>query len=244
MNLKLLFIGVFLIANAFAEGEDIGMLVLVDRDPLFTDDHPEVSQKLLELKEAREKKWPSPAEHRSRALAQRTATIEAMRTSGYVPISDRAANNWPTRIFYFLFPLLSSSLENITPELGYEPMSLAGTPFEDVQARAFGTTDSDDKIHSLLYRFKIPELGYVYLTEESYSTSIGVGYRAIMHPLGNIIINGEPATFVVLKSNSGDGNTSVELVVDGRLLGLSVHEPLEPGDKKLALFKDLASYLN
>lgn len=64
MNLKLLFIGVFLIANSLAYGEDTGMLVLVDRDPFFTDDHPEVSQKLKELTEAHEKKLPSPAEQR------------------------------------------------------------------------------------------------------------------------------------------------------------------------------------
>lgn len=240
MNIKHFFCCVFFLANglAFANENDSGMVVLVDRVPINVNELDEREKRIAIDLYNRDKlnRRSNSAEHREQSRMWRSTRIESMSTNGYIVAPEQAVNA--------LYPAFEDSLEDLAPELGYEPMSLKGTPFDGVPTAVWGKPEEGGGIHSILYQFDFPQLGKVYLSEFSYSTSPITSYAAVVQPFGNIIINGQLATLYVYKADSGEGYSQVEVAIDGRLLELTVLEALEPGNEKLQVFKDLASYLN
>ena len=240
MNIKYYFYCVIFLANglAFASETDNGVVVLLDRAPLYFEQLG-VREKQAAFdrynRDKQNRRSNSP-EHRDKTRLWRATRLSAMNTEGYIAAEEREVGG--------RYPPFEYSLEDLAPDLGYKPMSLDGTPFEGIPTAVWGAPEQGGGIHSVIYQFDFPVVGKVYMTEVSYSTSPTTAFSAIVEPFGNIRVQGKPATLYVYKAESGKGYSKAEAAIDGRILTLTVHEPLEPGNEKLELFKDLVSHLN
>lgn len=175
------------------------------------------------------------------AAQKRASRIASMEKNGFVIVDDREASSNAIGGAPF-----SQTLEEVYPTLGYIPMSFSATPFEGHLQGVFSVAAESSQSHQAAYKFDIPGLGIVYLSEFSYSTSSQTMYFEVERPFGNISVSGDVGgTLEVIKNEAGDrGKTLVRAAVGGKFFELSTMAALERGSEKMELFKTLASSLH
>ena len=133
----------------------------------------------------------------------------------------------------------------IYPTLGYIPMLFSGTPFDGHLLGVLSWAEESGQSHQVAYKFDIPGLGVVYLSEYSYSTSPKNIYFEVEIPFGNISVSGNDGTLTVMKNEAGNrGKTLVNAPVGGKFFELSTMTALERGSEKMELFRALASSMH
>lgn len=134
----------------------------------------------------------------------------------------------------------------VAPKLGYRPISVVGTPLDgNLVGVMLYLPDEKGRHHQVAYLFDVPDLGYVYLNEDSYATNPGLAGLGVGAAFGNVSVNDQPGSFILSRNEAGTvGQTDVWIALNGKWMNLRVYRPLLPGTSERTIFDEITQALN
>jgi hypothetical protein len=134
--------------------------------------------------------------------------------------------------------------DSVLPDFAYPARNLNDSPFRKGRLLGFMPIRSEDnKIHEVLWAYAVPGIGNVSVEELSYRTIPGVTIK-IAEPSGNIQINGNPGTYMVMSDEKGKrGVTSIEFITSDKLFTLTAYKPIKRDNKQFKSLIRLAESL-
>jgi hypothetical protein len=167
---------------------------------------------------------------RQKSLVMLKKTIADMETFGksvtkgselhaYNGYKDRAAGG-------------SQPIEQI--QFGYHPTNLDHPSLMTSSlVGVIAQQESDGYVHEVAYVFDVEALGTVVIEELSYSTIPDVRIT-VTKPVGNMTINGFPATYVALTNQTGDkGLTSITFITERKMFTVTALKCVTRDDPEL-----------
>ena len=140
--------------------------------------------------------------------------------------------------------ITGNTYESVLPDLAYAARNLNDSPFRKGRLLGFMPLRSgDNRIHEVVWAFSMRGLGKVIVEELSYGTVPGVSI-AVAEPSGNIQINGNPATYMVMTDKKGKrGVTTIEFMTSDKLFTLTAYKPIKRDNKRFKRLVKLAESL-
>lgn len=132
----------------------------------------------------------------------------------------------------------------VLPDIAYSARDLGASPFKKGRLLGFMPVRSEDnKIHEIVWAYAVPGIGDVIVEELSYRTIPGVTIK-VAEPSGNIQINGNPGTYMVMTDEKGKrGLTTIDFITSDKLFTLTAYNPIMRGTKRFNRLVELAESL-
>lgn len=188
--------------------------------------------------------------HRHAARQQILKDIERQRlemeVNGFVVGTDAlisGKDNYPEELMKHQ-AITGNTYDSVLPNFGYSARNLNDTPFSDARLLGFMPLRSeDDKIHEAVWAYAVPGIGNVVVEELSYQTIPGVTIK-VAEPSGNIQINGNPGTYMVMTDEAGKrGITTIDFMTSDKLFAITAYEAVKRDDKRFKRLFELAESL-
>ncbi len=140
--------------------------------------------------------------------------------------------------------ITGNTYDSVLPDFAYPARNLTDSPFRKGRLLGFMPLRSgDNKVHEVVWAFSIRGLGKVIVEELSYATVPNVTI-AVAEPSGNIQINGNPGTYMVMTDKKRKrGVTTIEFMTAGKLFTLTAYKPVMRDSKRFKRLIKLAESL-
>jgi len=132
----------------------------------------------------------------------------------------------------------------VSHDFAYAARNLDDSPFNEGQLLGFMPMRSgDNKFHEAFWAYKIPGLGKVTVEELSYRTIPDVTIK-VAEPSGNVQINGNPGTYMVMTDARGKrGVTTIDFMTADKLFTITAFKPVKRDSKRYRKLLNLAESL-
>lgn len=169
-----------------------------------------------------------------------------MEKNGFVTGTDALISNkdkYPTELIKHQ-AVTGNTYDSVLQDFAYAARNLNDSPFRKGRLLGFMPLRSgDNKIHEVVWAFSMRGLGKVIVEELSYGTVPGVTI-AVAEPSGNIQINGNPGTYMVMTDKKRKrGVTTIEFMTPDKLFTMTAYKPIKKGSKRYRRFVKLAESL-
>lgn len=137
-----------------------------------------------------------------------------------------------------------NTYDSVLPDFAYPARNLNDSPFRKGRLLGFMPLRyGDNKIHEVVWAYSIRGLGKVIVEELSYGTVPEVTI-AVAEPSGNIQINGNPGTYMVMTDEKRRrGVTTIEFMTADKLFTVTAYKPVKRGSKRFKRLVRLAESL-
>lgn len=137
-----------------------------------------------------------------------------------------------------------NTYDSVLPDFAYAARNLNDSPFGEGRLLGFMPVRSDDsKIHETVWAYAMPGIGRVIVEELSYRTIPDVTIK-VAEPSGNIQVNGNPGTYMVMTDEKGKrGVTTIEFMTSDKLFTITVFAAVKRNNKHFKRLLTLAESL-
>lgn len=158
-----------------------------------------------------------------------------MEKNGFVVGSDALISNkdkYPDELVKHQ-AITGNSYNSVLSDFAYPARNLNDTPFRNGRLLGFMPLRSDDsRIHEVVWAYSLRGLGKVVVEELSYGTIPDVTI-SVAEPSGNIQINGNPGTYMVMTDKKRKrGVTTIEFMTSDKLFTVTAYKPIKRGSKR------------
>lgn len=140
--------------------------------------------------------------------------------------------------------ITGNTYDSVLPDFAYPARNLSDSPFRKGRLLGFMPLRSaDNRIHEVVWAYSMRGLGKVIVEELSYATVPDVTI-AVAEPSGNIQINGNPGTYMVMTDKKRKrGVTTIEFMTSDKLFTVTAYKPIKRNSKRFKRFVKLAESL-
>lgn len=137
-----------------------------------------------------------------------------------------------------------TSFEAVSHDFAYAARNLDDSPFNEGTLLGFMPVRSgDNKFHEAFWAYKMPGIGRVTVEELSYRTIPDVTIK-VAEPSGNVQINGNPGTYMVMTDAKGKrGVTTIDFMTADKLFTITAFKPVKRDSKRFRKLLHLAESL-
>lgn len=140
--------------------------------------------------------------------------------------------------------ITGNTYDSVLPDFAYPARNLSDSPFRKGRLLGFMPLRSaDNRIHEVVWAYSMRGLGKVIVEELSYATVPDVTI-AVAEPSGNIQINGNPGTYMVMTDKKRKrGVTTIEFMTSDKLFTVTAYKSIKRNSKRFKRFVKLAESL-